>query len=339
MLACLALPSLAAEESIPFFQPPNTPYLNSPQLTLDSSDFNTISLKIKANQAGSARLMWANNYDPQFNQAKSVWFYVKKGSHSYYFNLPSQNPNWFGWLKGLLVYPENNLPIELQKAKLTSGGWLTNLLSGWQEYWGPKGRLVIGSTINLIPSSSLWGRSINLYLYWATALFFGVAFILNFFKQRPNKKKAQTAVAQAFKQTARQTLILAIIFWLGLTLNSDYNFWQIFKDHLGRYAGKTLAQKRAVAYGQEYYDFLLFAQQKLPQKPVEFGLISSNYAPELQARIFLVPHIYTADFQNQSCQYLLVFKPSQEQLATLKNYASYAILNPSAFIMKRHTIK
>ena len=90
----LLSPSLGMEIDIPLQPVPNTPYFESPRLTVDAIEYTTLALRIRSEQSGTARILWANHYDPQFNIPKSIWFYLKAGEHDYIFNIPSQNPSW-----------------------------------------------------------------------------------------------------------------------------------------------------------------------------------------------------------------------------------------------------
>jgi len=315
----ITLPGFAQEITIPFHPVPNMPYFQSPELTIDSAEYDTLMLRIESKQKGTARLFWAIHYDPQFNPPKSIWFSVKRGDHDYYFDIPTQNPNWLGWVKGFLVYPETDpAKFEVKFASITRGNIGTKIRSGWQEFWGPSGRIVIGSTINLTPSSSIFGHSVNTYIYWLTAILFLLAF----------------AWKRSFDTAGRWAICFALGAWVLLGINADINYFNIFRDNFSKYFGKTIEEKHAIAYGKDYYDFLVFARDKLPAEPVHFGVLSSRYAPELQPRIFLVPHVLVEPTSSKA-EYLLLFNPTPEQLATAKGFRSYAQLDKNAYILKR----
>ena len=315
--------------------PPNTPYfIGMPEFNIDAEEFSTIVLKIKSNQSGTARLFWASSYDPQMNEPKSIWFSLDKTDYfkSYYFNVRSQNPSWIGFIGQILIFPENGPEgIELESAQAITGNFITDIKSGWQEFWGPKGRVVIGSTINVIPSSNIFGTSVNIYIYWIIGIFFVVYFLVRYFQLPETKKSKAPRIYLVFAETAKRTLFLSIALWILLALNADYNYFNIFKDDYSKYFGKTIEQKRAIAYGKDYYDFLVFAKEKLPKAPIQFGLLSSRYAASLQARIYLVPHIFN-DALSQS-SYLLVFHPDQKELAAQKGFSLLAKLNDNAYIL------
>ncbi len=335
LLLFLQFPSFAQDITLPFQPVKDRPYFESPEVMIDSAEYNTLILRIKSAGSGTARLFWASSYDMQFNPPKSLWFYIKRGERSYYFNVPSQNPYWMGWIRKFIIYPETGTQnIQVRSANVIRGNLFTNLASAWQEFWGPKGRVVIGSTINLIPSSLIFGRSINIYIYWIIGLFCAVFFGIKFIQGMGKIKDPLNALNFSISETVRQTLILAIGLWTLLALNSDYNFFNIFKENYSKYFGKSIEQKRAIAYGKDYYNFLVFAKEKLPREPVEFGVVSSMFADHLHARIYLVPHVYT-DNEEKDFPFLLVFKPAPEQLRVIKNYMLFAKRNENEYILKR----
>lgn len=323
-LTLLQLTVLAKDLS--FHPVPNQPYLQSDQTMIDSEEYNTVIVRMRSDKSGTGRLFWLTSYDKQFNQQRNIWFNIKPGEKNYYFNIPSQNPNWIGWVKGLLLYPETNGQIEVNSAEIVRGNLFTNIISGWQEFWGPKGRIEVGSTINLISSSSIYGRSINIYIYWIVALAF-FAFLLFYFAK-------QKDVSKAYKFAIRSTIILMIGFWILLTINADINYFGLFRKNFGKYFGKSIETKRSIAYGREYYDFLVFAKEKLPQNPVDFSIVSKRPAMDLQARIYLVPHIFVR-YNETKPSYLLVYHPGHNQKEVMKGYKQFSKLNNNAYILKK----
>jgi hypothetical protein len=334
LLIFLQIPCISQGMNFPFRPVPNAPYFQSPQFSIDSVDNDTIVLCVRSPKSGPARLFWAIHYDPQFNPQKSISFMLKPGTHDYYFNVPSQNPHWIGWIKGLLLYPENGPEgIEVVNATIRQGNLSSNIRSGWQEFWGPKGRKVIGSTINITSSSTFLGRTVNTYIYWLTGIFFLAALAWLAIKGLPAQKKG-TAGRQAVPLLAgRRAIYFALAAWVLLAINADINYFNIFRENFAKYFGKSIEEKRAIAYGRDYYDFLVFARNKLPQTPVYFGAVSSRYAADLQARIYLVPHILT-DPKSPQAAYLLIFHPGPKQLEQTTGFSPFARLNKNAYILK-----
>jgi hypothetical protein len=129
-------------------------------------------------------------------------------------------------------------------------------------------------------------------------------------------------------------LIATLIFWVLLALNTDYNYLKIFQDNYAKYFGKSIEQKRAVTYSQEYYDFLVFAKEKLSKEPVKFGTLSSLPFPQLQARIFLIPHVWTSN-KTIDYPYLLVYRPSKNQSFDHNKYRLLAKRSDQELIYER----
>lgn len=328
--------------NINFSHPPDTPYfVGQPEMNIDAEEFTTVVLRIKAPAGGPARLFWATNFDPQMNQPKSIWFYLSKssGPKEYVFNLRSQNQYWAGFVGQLLFYPNSgSAEIEVVSARAVPPDIISDIRSGWQEFWGPNGREVIGSTINLIPSSALFGRPINVYLYWLTGIFFLAAFawlaIKGPAKGPKNKKDKSNVWLNLFQTAGRWGIYFALVGWALLGVNADLNYLNISRDNYNKYFGRNIEQKRAIAYGQDYYDFLVFARDKLPAEPVYFGVLSSRYAADMQARISLVPHILDEP-RAARVTYLLVFYPDAKQLDQLSGFTFFAGLDKNAYILKR----
>ncbi|MFH1387626.1 MAG: hypothetical protein ABIH50_08170 [bacterium] len=329
------------EINFSFTKPAGTPYIvGAPEMNVDAEEFTTLIIKIKSVKSGTARLFWASSLDQQMNEPKSLWFFLNKSDSpkEYVFNVKSQNPYWIGFIPQILIFPDGGSQgVEIESAKAIPGDLFTNIRSGWREFWGPKGRVVIGSTINLIPSSSFFGRSINLYVYWLIGLGFLFLFTLNYYKsQKANKKtkkKDQAIFYSIFQESGKQTLFLAFFFWILLTFSSYFNYFNIFKDNFSKYFGKSIEAKREITYGKDFYKYLAFAKEKLPKKPVKFAFLSSRYAAELQARIYLIPHVLTRDI-SQEAEYLLFFQSDPNQHVN-KTFSFYAKFADGQYIMKK----
>lgn len=329
ILACFS-PVIAREKVEIFFNPvPNAPYLiGQPELNIDAEEFTTVTLRLKAAKSGTARLFWATNFDPQMNQPKSLWFYLKKSAsgRDYVFHLPSQSPYWQGWVGQLLLYPEDpeNL-VEVLSARAEPTRPLSFIHSGWQEFWGPKGRAVIGSTVNLIPSASVFGHSINLYVYWLALLFFLAATTLSALQQK------KINWGSSFFSAGRYTLYFVFGCWFILGLNSYFNYVLITRDNFNKYYGKSLEEKRAVAYGQDLYRFLTFAKEALPQQPTNFAFIGSQAMSDLQARIILIPHRLVE--LKDAPAYLLLFQSPNTTLPA--GYVRYKAFDKNSSILRK----
>jgi hypothetical protein len=321
-------------------QPPNAPYfIGLPEMNIDAEEFSTLILNIKSCKSGAARLFWASSYDPQINEPKSIWFYLDKSNEpkEYVFNVKSQNPNWIGFIPQVLIYPENGMKgVQVDSARAIPGNLFTTIKSGWREFWGPRGRMVVGSTINLIPSSSLFGRSINLYIYWIVILTFFSLLAYHYLQNFKLLKDPLKTLIQAYPKAFKQSLILMFSLWFLLAVNTDINYFNIFKSDMAVYGGKTLGQKRALIYGQDYYAFLTAAREKLPLKPAKFAIISSKYAADHQARIFLVPHVLTTDLNDKDLEYILAFHPPPAYTYYKNKFKFLIKFNADEYILRKY---
>ena len=128
-----------------------------------------------------------------------------------------------------------------------------------QEFLDPRGRAEVGSTINNIPTSTLWGHSIHTYIY--VALF---TFVLFFVLSK--------ATEWRFK-----ALLAFVIASLLLDVNHHVNLWSNMRANLDQYGGKSHDEKVALHSDPGFYRFLEFANNKLNgvdevslQTPIDF---------------------------------------------------------------------
>ena len=297
--------------NLTFTQPQNTPYfLGQPEINIDAEEFTIIILSIKSNKSGTARIFWASSYDPQMNEPKSIRFFLNKGSREYIFNVKSQNAYWMGFIGQLLIYPENGPEaIEILRAKAVTGNLITNIKSGWQEFWGPRGRLVVGHTINTIQSSNLFGRSIFVYIYWILGIIAGTALL---FKRH---------------ETGKIVFLSIIFFWILLEISSSYNHSLQFRQDL-KYLGKSPTEKLILANTGDFYPFIRFCEKNIPENAYFDYRIPPIYN-DIKARYYLYPRK-----TQKGGEYLIVYdaKVGPEIIAS---YSSWKTFRDGATIMKR----
>lgn len=318
---------LANEKLIDLKPVKNLPYSQSTNLMLDSNDYDTVILQLETKKSGTARFFWATSYNQQFNAPKSVWFKLKKGEHLYYLNLPSQNPNWLGWITGFLLYPETG-QIKIKQAKLVRGNLLSNIKSGWQEFWGPKGRQIIGSTINVIFSPTLFGHSINTYIYWLLLIY------LLYLVGNQLKKGSFS-----WDRTGRKLIFATIFFWALLELSSSYNYWHIFQTDLKAYAGKTASEKAAASVGKDFYNFLTFCQEKIPannKRTITLIVPDGRHDLWMKAKYYAFP-LQIKDFTNTEIEpdFVLVYKNSKNSYSNNLKYKILAKLKNNQYILRK----
>src|SRR3989339_289071 len=310
-------PAFGEGLSFPFQFVPQANCFQSPQLTIDSAEYDTLILRVRAEQSGTARIFWATHYDPQFNQPKSIAFFLKKGTHDYIFNIASQNPSWIGWVKGILVFPEfDPRLVEIKGAEIITGNFLTNIRSGWQEFWGPRGRLVIGSTINTIQSTNLFGRPIYSYIYWFLGLI-GISYA------------AYLLYLKQFNwQRIGQVLFFSLlIFWLLLEISSLFNNWLMLKNDL-KYIGKSPRDKLIMANTGDFYPFIEFCQLNIPPS-AKFDI----RIPPIYNDIKTVYYLFPRELSTTEADYLVVYNQAVEPAISNK-YVAWKSFRPGAQIMK-----
>ncbi|MFC1570974.1 hypothetical protein ACFL31_00315 [Candidatus Margulisiibacteriota bacterium] len=323
VLFVLQLPSFCQEIPIPFVQVPGQPYFSSPQIMIDSAEYNTLVIGIKSDKADAGRLFWSTSYNPQFNQPKSIRFSLKSGQHNYYFNLPSQSPHWVGWINGLLIYPEKDgQNAEISQAKLVNGNLYTNFKSGWQEFWGPYGRKIRGNTINVLFSNRFLGHSINTYAYWLLLFYLLYLLVRKF--------------GLGWEKIGQKVVLLAIILWAILELSSFYTYWTISGSDWRSYFGKTPQAKAAESIGANLYNFVENCNKSLPKEGVDVGLLMPDNleALNLQARYYLFPNRLPEDFRpKDDTPYILVYRAKDNSYAKNPKYKLLAKFKDDEYIL------
>lgn len=318
--------------NITFNRTPNTPYfLGQPEMNIDAEEFTTVVLRIKSDKSGTARLFWATNFDPRMNEPKSLWFFLdsSRDFKEYVFNVRSQNPNWSGFVGQLLVYPESGPEgIEIENGRAITGNLLTNIKSGWREFWGPRGRLIEGPTVNNMRALTLWGKPINFYIYgiilFAALLSFGYFF---------NSSKS---LSFAWQNCGKITILAGIICWAMLFASQMVSEYHQFKLDLKRYDFNSLEEKRAIAvedFGKDFYPFLMFCKENLPGRARAKFLSSepTGYSTG-RATYFLYP----IDFFAKEPDYILIFNYKNDINATIKEYPGFKFFkkfNEGAYIL------
>jgi len=324
---CLAaLPAIGLDQPITFQPVSDQPYWQTPELVIDSADYDTLILKIESKQNGTAKLFWMNHYDMQFNQPKSTWFSVKAGTHDYYLNIASQNQYWMGWIKGLLLYPEfDSKSITINEANIIKGNIFTNIMSGWQEFWGPKGRLIIGSTINTMQSSYLFGRSIFVYIYWMIGIF-SVFFLLKKIKKLLLQKQ-KLSFELLFNRAGKVVVGTIIFFWCLLELNTMYNNWQMARMDFPL-IGKTIDEQRTLVNTGDFYQFMLFCEKYISPE-ADFDYSIPPVYNDIKARFYLYPRKITKE-----ADFLVVYDkdPEKEQV---NRYKPWKTFRQGAYIAKK----
>jgi hypothetical protein len=322
--------SNALEINLSFQKAEGQPYfIGQPEMNIDAEEFNTVILKIKSSRSGTAKLFWASSYDPQFNEPKSIWFFLDKSKDfkEYVFNIKSQNPNWLGFVPQLLLFPEGGTDgVEIQSGKALVGNLMTNLRSGWREFWGPRGRVIIGSTINTMQSPNLFGRSIYVYIYWIIGLITLGCFGFEVYQWSGMKKRQPFEIV--ISHTGKAVFLIIIVFWGLLELSSFFNNWIAFKDDL-KYFGKSYQDKLVLANTGDFYPFIEFCEKNLPLR-AKLDLRVPPFYNDIKARYYLYPRqVSTAE-----AEYLIVYDREVEKEVAEK-YSLWKTFRPNAYILKK----
>ncbi len=311
--------------NISFTQPRNMPYyVGAPELNIDAEEFTTIVLRMKSNKSGTARLFWATSFDPKMNEPKSVWFFIDKSNDFkvYTFNLRQQNPYWVGFVGQLLILPENGPEgIEIESAKAVPGSFFGNISAGWREFWGPRGRFVVGSTINTIQPSTLFGRPIYVYIYWLLGLIAAGYFSYKTYQWYGLKKKP--SLETVWLDTGKRVFMAVIVFWGLLEGNSLFNNWLAFKDDL-KYFGKSYRDKLVLANTGDFYPFIEFCQANLPAD-AEFDFRIQPIYGDIKTKYYLYPRKF-----RKEAEYLIVYDAD-----SAGGYAPWKTFRDKAYILRK----
>ncbi|MBU0573546.1 MAG: hypothetical protein KKH83_03600 [Candidatus Margulisbacteria bacterium] len=278
-------------------------YLVSPPVSINSERIYTCTIKIKSGITGAAWIYWINSYSHDYDQQKSVQFNLKKsdGFKTYVFNLKKRNPNWKGFTSQMLIaMPPEAGEVEVSQIELASGSFTSDLTAGVQEFTGPQGREVIGSTINNIKSSTVLGVPVNVYLYIIILIGALVIFIVDM----------RTGFTRAnYYRSVGHIFFLTFACWVLLDANTLFNQIGIFKQDASTYFGKSLRDKRASIplMRKGLYPFLEFCEEKIPAGASykiigEFGSYESLYPP-----FYLYPRQ-----SSEEPEYVIVYHPKEK---------------------------
>jgi hypothetical protein len=317
--------------NISMTRPPNAPYfIGIPELNnIDSDEFSTLVLRIRSNESGVARLFWASSYDPRMNEQKCILFNVGSSNNfrEYVFNVKSQNRFWTGFIRQILIYPENGPEgFQIESAVAEHGNLFSDIKSGWREFWGPNSRLILGSTVNDMKATRLYGVPINWYLYVIVLLSSVLIFGYSFLKTKD--------LALSWQNCGKAAVIVAIASWGFLEFsNSISQYYQLKSDFL-RFGFKSLEEKRAILVGKDFYDFLGFCRENIPARST-VKVISADPNKDFyseRAKYFLYP----LNFFSKDPECIIVINYDKSLKRVLVEYPNFRLLkkyNEGAYIL------
>ena len=330
VLTC-ACGSLAAPEMyFTMVRPPNAPYFVSSQsMNVYSDDYKTVVLEIRSNKRCTARLLWSSSYDPQINLPKSVWFVIKRSDYpeEYVFNIRSQNQYWTGFIDRIAVFPEDDINgIEITSSKVIPADLISTVASGWREFWGPGGRVVLGSTVNNMAVTTLWGRSINIYLFiliMLSALASSVYYLIR--TKDP---------ALSWKVCGRVAIISGMLLWAVLELSFLVNEYGQLRSDVEKYDLKTLEEKQKLTIGEDLYAFISFCAKEIPGRAAVKPLSAGPNAEFFKGResYYLTP----MNFNSEKPDYLIVYGYDKDMKSVLREHPGFRIYkkyNEGAYIL------
>ena len=326
----------AEDIRINFTKAPNAPYLiGTPSQNINSDEYSTIILKIKSQKDTTARLLWGSSYYPQISEQTSILFSINSSTDykTYYLNIRSRNPNWIGYVSQIIIFPESGLEgFNVTSANASTGGFYSTLMSGIQEFLGPQGRAIIGSTINTMQSPMIFGTSIFVYIYWIIG--FSLAGILLFETNIWLSKKKRPNYYDVILNIFRKTFYFIAIFWVLLAFSDLYSNWQeIKKDMI--YYGKTQnarlpnwQEKLKIANTGDFYPFIQFCQKELdPNSYFDFRI------PPVYNDIKAIYYLYPRQYQKGS-DYIVVYD-AQPESAIFDKYVVWKKFRDGAYILKK----
>jgi hypothetical protein len=280
---------------------------NQKPLNLSAKDFNLLIIRMKASKGGIGEISWRSGKEP-FAPERNFSFYLKSPDkyHTYYLNLkPYLKEKNIGQV---LFFPFNKEgKAELTGFKFIKGTLWQKALAGWQEFWGPIGRNYTGKSFFVLKSPMLFGKSIFFYLNWLIA----VSLLVSLLFKRP-----------------RFTITSILVLWILLEASSAVNNWIFFKDDL-RFWEKNLEEKRAIQNAKDFYQFMKFAEKKIPPDS-DFDLVAAPKYPYSRERAGY--YLYPRKLKEKAA-YLLIFdlEPGKD---ILEKYKLIGKFRKGAYILK-----
>ncbi|MFC1568427.1 hypothetical protein ACFL37_01870 [Candidatus Margulisiibacteriota bacterium] len=325
LVMLLQLSSLAESRLIPFQAASEGPYFISPQLMLDSAEFDTLILRLEAEQSASARLLFATSYDARFDQFKSASFTLKKGEHDYYLNVSAASPAWLGWITGFVIVPESGAgQIGIRSVRVTNGNLFTHFRSGWQEFWQLE--TIKGRTVNIIMGQRMLGRHVNFYAYLILALAF---LFLAGREAAVSWKKGFDAVWQGIRDRLGLLVVLALVLVVLLEVRLWFDYSKIASADHKKFWGRSLEEKHDLIMGGGYYDFLAYCNKVLPPRAdIDMYAVGDFYRS--RGPYYLYPHRI-----KKNPPYIIIFHKEVAK-DVVKGYSLFAKYKEGEYILKKN---
>ena len=259
----------------------STGIYNLVPLNISTHKYDLLVIEMKTSRGEIGEVFWSAG-GKGFSKKTTYPFYLgKRGPlHTYYLNLKPYVKSKI--IDHLLIFPFSGPGrAEIKSLKLVESSLPEKILSAWQEFWGPRGREYAGKNCFIIKSPRLFGEPIFFYLNFMIL----ISLIFSILSKKP-----------------KYTLFTIFFFWIFLECGSFLNNWIFFQRDL-RFWGKSLEQKRELQNVGDFYNFIKFAEEKIPINS-NFDLLTKPkylYSRE-RASYYLYPRKPQA-----KASYLLIF--------------------------------
>ena len=291
-------------------------------------DYDLLIIKMTASKGGTANIFWADYQNPNFDRQRIFAFYLGSPGRqkTYYIDLSSQDKGWLRRADALLINPfPGPGSCEIGSVSIERSNLITKAIAGWQEFWGPRGRMIIGSTINTMQSPNIFGTSVYYYVYWLLAIFFVLALIYSSYRWFIGGTSGN--LWSVVKNALFRTLVLAFAFWCLLEASNLVTQINNAKDDFYLF-GKSLDEKRQLINNPDFYDFICFCQKAIPNDE-PFDLVAPFIYDDIKFRYYLYPHPSV-----KGSKYVVVFNgtPDADLIKTSKLFAKY---KDNAYILEK----
>ncbi len=334
ILSLLYLPVFGSQIKISIAQPPNAPYfIGTPENNIDSDKFRTIVLRIRSKESGVVGLFWTSSLGPQTNGPTGIWFFADKSnvSKEYVLDLRLQSRYWTGAINQLVIHPESGTEgFIIESAVAEPANLITDIRSGWREFWGPGSRIILGTTVNNMEATRLCGIPISWYAYVIILLSSVIMFAYSFYRTKDP--------AFSWQNCGKAAIVAAIVFWGLLEFSSSVNQYHQLKGDFDRYDFKSLEEKRAalvgVIVGGDFYKFIEFCGGSIKSRS-DVSVLSSGPNGNFY-RDRLKYFLYPLNFFPKEPEYIIVInydKGLKETLGENPGFRLFKKYNEGAYIL------
>jgi len=300
---------------------------NQRLLSLILEETDLLSFEMKTSVKGEGNVFFSTYNQSKFDQNRKLTFYLGRPNRwkTYYFNLAPYKEDW-GRVDYLLLNPFTGQgTAQIRSLRVVKGNIYQKFLAAVQEFLGPQGRKIVGYTINTMQNPVLFGKNIFYYLYGMLGLVFLIILAGETKIWLAAKKKAP--FQEIFLRIGKNMFIAVLILWLLLEMSSWYTNWLNLQDDLPL-LGKSLDEKRAMVNTGDFYAFIKFCEDQIPNQAT-FDIRIPPLYNDIKANYYLLPR-----FRQKDGEYMVVYdKPVEDEV--WHNYEMQAKFRDGAFILRR----